>query len=186
MEVKGTAVSATVDYVRATHGPEGLAKLLEHLPADSRQLLIDRVLPSVWYPFMAGFVAPTKAVCDLFHGGDPTGAWKVGRFAAESALKGIYKALFLFISPRTVVERGPGILTNYYRPMEARVKQLADTRFAVVMTGMTERSVYFDHRVAGYVERAVEMTNAKELSVQVVASSGQGADRTEIHFVWKA
>ncbi len=185
VEVKGTAVTALVDYVLSTQGAQGLEKLLERLPEESRNLLRGKVLASGWYPFVPAFVTPTRVVCELFHGGDPSGAWQIGRFSADSALKGVYKALLIFISPRTVAERGPGILTSYYRPMDAQVKQIADTRYAVVITGMTERSPYFDHRVAGFIERALEMAGAKELGVEMVATAAQGSKTTEIHFVWK-
>ncbi len=185
MECKGTAVTALVDYVRSTQGEEGVRRLLERLPDDSRALLADKILPSGWYPFVPAFVTPTRVVCELFHGGDVSGAWQVGRYSADSALKGVYKALLVFVSPKTVVERGPGVLAAYYRPLETRVTKLAEGRYGLHLSGMDEPSPIFDRRIAGWTERALEMAGAKDIEIDLVSSASDGAPATEIHFVWK-
>jgi hypothetical protein len=184
MEVKGTAIVATLDYVRARHGDDGYRRVLEAVTPAARQMIKGVVLPSTWYPIGPALFEPTQAVCDLFHGGDPRGAWEVGRASAESALTGIYKALLVFVSPRTVVERGPGILSNYYRPLKIEVKQIDTSKFRLEMA-LDEPSPVFDRRVAGWAERALEMAGAKDLAVDIVRSAASGAPHTEIHFVWR-
>lgn len=185
MEVKGTAIAATVDYVREKHGAAALEALLAGVPEESRRILKEKVLPSAWYPIGPAYLTPTRVFCDLFHGGDSAGAWQIGRYSAETALTGIYKALLVFISPRTFVERGPGILTNYYRPMRPEVKLLGPGHYAVFVHDVDEPSPYFDARVGGFIERALEMSGAKELSVKIVAHAARSGDTTELHFVWR-
>lgn len=185
MEVKGTAIVATLDYVRSAHGEDGLRKVLDAVTPESRQMIQGMVLPSTWYPIEPALLQPTQAVCRLFHGGDLSGAWQVGRASADSALKGIYKALLVFVSPKTVVERGPGILANYYRPLRIDIKQIATSQYSLHMGSMDEPSPLFDRRVAGWAERALEMAGAKDIAVDIVRSASQGATHTEIHFVWR-
>jgi hypothetical protein len=185
MEAKGTAIAATVEYVRSTHGEDGVRRFLDALPAESRRLLSGIIMPGAWFPVATALEAPTRVACDLFHGGDISAAWTIGRFSADTALKGIYKALLVFVSPTTVVERGPGILTNYYRPLKTAVRQLAPTEYALEMSGMDEPSAVVDRRIAGWTERALEMAGAQGLSVRIVRSAADGAPLTEIRFVWR-
>ncbi len=185
MEVKGTAIEATIEHVRGTYGEEGLSRLLASVSAPSRRILEKMILPSTWYPIGPGLFEPTRAVCDLFHGGDLAGAWHVGRASADSALKGIYKALLVLVSPTTVVERGPGILATYYRPLQTKVTKLGEGRYSLQLAGVDEPSPVFDRRIAGWAERALEMAGAKELRVDIVSSAADGAPVSEIHFVWK-
>jgi len=184
MEVKGTAIVATLDHVRAKYGDEGHRKVLEAISPAARQMIRGVVLPSTWYPIGPALLEPTQAVCDLFHDGDLAGAWQVGRASAESALTGIYKALLVFVSPKTVVERGPGILTNYYRPLKISVQQIGPSKYGLRMASMDEPSPLFDRRVAGWAERALEMAGARNIAVEIVSSAAKGAPVTEIHFVW--
>lgn len=49
-KVNGAAIKATLDFIRAQHGEEGLADVLERLSDENRTRLSRAVLLSSWYP----------------------------------------------------------------------------------------------------------------------------------------
>jgi hypothetical protein len=185
MEVKGTAIDATLGHVRAAHGEDGLKRLLAKVSPTSRKLLEAVIMPASWYPIGPGLFEPTQAVCDLFHGGDLEGAWQVGRASADSALTGIYKALVMLVAPRVVVERGPTILATYYRPLKVLVTKLGENNYSLKLSGVDEPSPIFDRRIAGWAQRALEMASAKNIEIDIATSVSAGAPATEIQFRWK-
>lgn len=185
MRVKGTAIKANQLYVQATFGEEGLARWLTALPEASRAILSGKVLDASWYPVGDAVLAPTLALCQLFFDGDTArGARAVGRFNAEHGLRGIYRIFVKMAPPGVVIEMGSKIIRTYYDSIEMFISEKTKHGFRLEFTKMDEPSLVIDHRIAGWIERGIQICGSEGVQIEVVASASGPDERTVIVGSW--
>lgn len=184
MDVKGTAVQVTEQFILSEFKEDGKKRWLSALSPDARQVFEKGVLATSWYPAQLTVVEPTRAMCDLFFAGNLEGAWKLGRFSAEIALSGVYKIFLALAPPHVVIDRGVRILATYYRPLKATVAESRPGRVAMVMADMDEPSAVIDNRVAGWMQRAFELCGVKHIDMAVVQSAKDRATVSELVGTW--
>jgi len=102
--VKGTAVDASLRYVRERFGEGALASALAALPEPDRAALGQGVLASSWYPMDAllGFMQEAERQLGPR---EPDLVRRMGRASSEYSLKGIYKISFKVGSPEFIIAR---------------------------------------------------------------------------------
>jgi len=110
MDVKGSSVVATREFVRINFGEAGLKKWIEALPEEGKKIFSSAIIAANWYPLKAALTEPTRKICGLFYGGDLRGAWETGRHSAEYGLKGIYKFFIQIASPQFIIKKASTIL----------------------------------------------------------------------------
>jgi len=115
MNVKGTALAVLPIFIESKFGQEGLNKWLESLNSEAVALYQDSntIKVNQWYPLKESYLEPTAALCELFYDNDPKGAWEVGRFSADYALKGVYKAFVKMTSVSFFIMRASLLMTTY-------------------------------------------------------------------------
>lgn len=183
LEVKGTAVEATSLFVKRRFGAAGHDSWLSSLSEQSREILA-HPMPSLWYPIDAGFVQPTKMVCDLFFSGDKKGAREIGRFSAESALRGIYKIFVRFGSPGWILAKGSKVFETYYRPCAFETTKLEGTTCVLTIRKFPEPSGYVEARICGWIERAFQIHGVASCDVAITRSIAAGDSAIEILAKW--
>lgn len=114
MNVKGTALAVLPIFIESKFGQEGLNKWLESLNSEAVALYKDSntIKVNQWYPLKESYLEPTAALCELFYNNDPKGAWEVGRFSADYALKGVYKAFVKMTSVSFFIKRASLLMTT--------------------------------------------------------------------------
>ncbi len=182
MEVKGIAITPMRDYVKSQFGSR-YEEWLNSLSAESRKIVINP-LASNWYPFQLGLMEPTQKVCALFHKGDEQGAWQVGRYSADHALKGIYSIFVKLGSPGFIVSRGTRIITQYYNPSELKVIENQPKKVVVQMV-LGEPNSLIEKRIGGWMERAIEMSGQKIKTAKITKSMVKGDPATEYLLEWE-
>ncbi len=88
--IKGTILSAHVQWVRDNHPMADYTRFWESLPRQVR-LAIGMVLPVKWYEF-AHLMALDHAIVDCFGGGSTAVLRELGAYSARVNLGGAYKA----------------------------------------------------------------------------------------------
>jgi hypothetical protein len=184
MEVKGSAVSSIPEFVKNRFGSK-MDDWIGKLPPDSRQIMTNKILSSSWYPVRKAVVEPTAVICDLFYGGDKRGAWESGRFSADHALRGIYKIFVKAGSPQFIIGKASNIFSSYYRPSEIKVAELSSKGTIVHITQFAEPSEYIERRIAGWIERALEISGCKGVKIQILRSLTKKDPVTEISCKWE-
>ncbi len=185
MKVKGTAIVTLPKFIEQQFGAAGLEKWKNSLSTESQRIYQGQVMVSDWYPIKEGYLDPTAAMCELFYGGDKQGARLLGRFAADYALKGVYKAFVKLHSVMAFCQRTASILRTYYQPCEAQVVAVEFNRAQLRITLFPEPSEYAELRIAGWTERAFEIHGRRNARVEVTSSLARGDAYTEFTGSWE-
>jgi hypothetical protein len=185
MKVKGTALAVVTDFIRGKFGPEGLERWLGALAPEAARAYREGIQINHWYPLRELYLEPTAVMCQLFFGGDPGAAREIGRFSADFALKGVYKAFVKMTSVNFFIKRASLLMTTYYQPSRMELASLGNNRAVLHLTEFPEPHPLIEARIAGWVERALEIHGCREVKVDIVRSLTTGAPLTELVLTWK-
>jgi len=183
MEIKGSAVKTIPDYIRK-FCPDKFSAWMDSLPETSRQIFAGGVLPSNWYSLHDAGIIPTEALGKLVFEDPMKGAWECGRYSAETALSGIYKFFIKAASPFFIIDRASRIFTTYYQPSDMAVVEKGDDYVVLHITRFEEPNSLIEARIAGWIERAMEIHGLGHVTVTIRKSLAKGDPITEMHVKW--
>lgn len=184
MEIKGTAVRSIPEFVQK-HFPMRYQEWIDALPASSGKMMSGLIFTSNWYPLNEGLTIPMKTISRLFYDGDNVKtARTMGRFSADIALTGIYKFFIQFGSPKYIIERGGRVFATYFQPSEIVVVNVVKNKFFLHITKFPEPDDIIDQNIAGWIERALEISGCKNVNVVVTKSLARNDSITELSISW--
>ena len=183
MEVKGTAVKTIPEFIRAKH-PDKLESWLNSLPEKSRKYFIQGISASAWYPLKDAGIIPTKLLSETIYGNIKEGSWNCGRYSADAALTGIYKIYVKMSSPGHIIDRASRIIQAYYQPSEVIATGYIGKNVQVHLIKFPEIDKVIEYRIAGWMERALELSGCKNVQVNIAKSLTAGDSKTEFHMKW--
>jgi len=184
MEIKGTAVKSIQEFVKQRYTSE-YAKWVKSLPMASQQVL-DSVSSAGWYSLNDAAIVPSKKVGEIFFNNDiKKGSWELGRFSADLALHGIYKLYVKFSSPGHIISRASRIFSAYYSPSTMITTDQKPNSVKLFITEFDTPSEVIEYRIAGWVERALEISGCKGIDVQITESLTQGKSKTVYDCSWE-
>ncbi len=185
MEVKGSSVSSVPEFVRVKFG-ERFDQWLDSLTEDSKKIMKEPIISAVsWYPIKNGLIEPTQKICELFYGNDERGAWEAGRYSAEKGLIGIYKMFVKLGSPKFIVGRAATIFSSYYKPSKMKIAEESEKKVVLHITEFPELERVIELRICGWIEKALEISGAKAIKVELTKSLTMKDPVTEIVVEWK-
>jgi hypothetical protein len=184
MEVKGTAIAVFPQFVGGRFGAQALEQWLDRLPEVSSAIFHTPVDINRWYPYRQACVDPTKLTCRMFYDGDPKGAWELGRYSAEFALTGVYRSVVKLNTIRLYVERGGVMITEYYRPCSSRTVSVEKGRAVVRIDQFPESHLLVENRIAGWMQRAMEVRGCRRVGVEIARSLAAGDELSEFVITW--
>jgi len=182
MNVRGTVIRSIDEFVKMHH-PAGHAEWLAKLPPESVAIL-KSAGNTKWYPVPEGVLIPTQVMCDMFYDDPRKGAWESGRYSAQSALTGIYKIFVLISTPTFLLKRATRIISTFYDPSELEVASSTDNSMVILYKTLPAKSELIECRIAGWMERALEMCGCKNLSVKIPRSLGKDDEVFEVNIRW--
>jgi hypothetical protein len=184
MEIKGTAVKTTPDFVREKY-PLQYNDWLLSLPPVSRDIIAQTIYATSWYNLIDSVIIPTQKVGEMFFAGNQTKAAKeLGRYSAEVALKGIYKIFVRVSSPHFVLSRASSIFSAYYKPSDIKIVESKDRKCVLELKQFNLSEKLIMHRIAGWIEKTLEITLKAALRVEVVNDVMSGQLVTRITAEW--
>jgi len=167
MEIKGSAVKATPDFVREKH-PQRFVEWLEILPPTSKTILDQQIYSTNWYNLVDSVIVPTQKVADMFFNGNyKEAALEIGRYSADVALKGVYKMFVRVSSPQFVLSRASNIFSAYYNPSEIKIVESKDKKCVLQFLKFQKKEELIMYRIAGWIEHTLEITLKSPLKVEV-------------------
>lgn len=185
MEIKGTAITAIRDHVKSNF-PDRYAEWINALPESSKDIFSGAIDSSKWYPLDEGGILPTKNTADLFFNGDyQRGALEAGKFSAEEALTGIYKLFVKASSPGYIIQRASRVFASYYQPCKMEVLEKTDSTVLVEISDMTRSDIVIEYRIAGWIEKALEISGARHVVVEFKKSIARGDSVTQFAIRWE-
>jgi hypothetical protein len=184
MEIKGSAVKSIPDFIKKNH-PEKYHAWLEALPETSKKFFKEGIMPSNWYPLRDAAEVPTELLGKMLFDSAGQGAWQCGRYSAETSLTGIYKFFIKAASPFFIVDKAGKIFTTFYQPSMMEVVQKGPDYVVLHITRFDEPSDLIEHRIAGWIERAMEIHGFGYVLVEITKSLAHGDELTEFHVSWR-
>ena len=128
---------------------------------------------------------PTEVIARLFYDDQEGVAWELGRFSADFALRGIYKIFVRLGSPNFIVRRASRVFATYYTNAVLRVVDSGSHHAVVHILEFPEPHRLVDRRMGGFMERAVEISGARNVKGTIESSLTEGDPLTEFRFVWE-
>lgn len=183
MEVRGSVVSNINAYVKEMH-PENYDNWINSLSEPSRELM-KATSSSKWYPINEGILEPTQLMCDQLYDSAKEGAWKSGRYSAEVGLTGVYKVFVVISTPTFLIKRASRVLATFYAPTDVAVVDSTDHSMLVHFSRLPTANEYLEYRIAGWMEKALEICGCKDLSVRTTQSIAKGDDLFEVQISWR-
>ncbi len=184
MEIKGSAVKATPDFVKDKFGTR-YGEWVKSLPEKSKSIIEQPIYATTWYSLTDSVIVPTQKVADLFYGGNAVkAANEIGRYSADVALKGVYKIFVRVSSPHFVLSRASSIFATYYQPSDIKVIESMDKKAVLQLSKFHPNDKLIMNRIAGWIEKTLEITLKSALKVDV-ENHIDGANLTsKITIIW--
>lgn len=183
MKVKGTAIVSLPDFIRGKLGEKKCGAWLESLPPRSKTIYSNQILGWKWYPMKYAMSIPLKNMCDMFYAGSDDGAWESGRHSARVALKNVHHPVARG-PPEALIKRTEKLFTIYYTPSVAEAVEVSSGRGVLRLTYFAELNTFIEARLAGYLERGLEICGAKEVMVSITSSLTKGRPYSEFSLSW--
>ncbi|NOZ46715.1 MAG: hypothetical protein GXO79_08015 [Chlorobi bacterium] len=183
MEIKGSAVKSIKDFVEKKY-PNDFNNWLNSLPDESRAILNSPIYATSWYPMEVAAVTPTRKLGEMFFKDVKKGAWETGRFSAEMALRGVYKIFVKATSPSYIIKRASKIFVTYYSPTELMVANSDSKSVVLHITKFPVPNKTIEYRIAGWMEKALELSGCKNIKIRITKSMTMGNDITEFSISW--
>jgi predicted hydrocarbon binding protein len=111
--IKGAAIRARLEFVRARFGDEALKRVIGSLEGMDQVVLSGTILPSIWYPFQV-LVNLDEALRREIGGGGHDMFEEAGETVATQHARSIYRVFFRETDPERVLRLSACIFANYY------------------------------------------------------------------------
>jgi len=167
MEIKGTSVKITHEYVREKF-PHEYEKWKHALPPKQQSIYNEAIIAGNWYPLKDAILEPTRVIADLFFCGNQQKAHReVGIYSSKSALTGIYRAFLLVATPSYILQRAQAVWTTFYRPADFKIIEATSTKAVFEINGFTKDEVLLFQRLDGWVCATIELTRRKIVKTEI-------------------
>lgn len=111
--IKGAAIRARLEYLRALHGEDAVARAMATLEPMDQVMLSGTLLPSIWYPFHLLANLDDAVRRELGDGGHEVFE-SAGEHVARQHARSIYKVFFRESDPERVLKLASCIFANYW------------------------------------------------------------------------
>ncbi len=166
MNIKGTAVRAMINYINS-HYSDHYEKWLSNLPADSKRLFYQTILPSEWYPLYEAAIQPVIALAQLVGKTEEEIAYEVGRYSAQEALTGVYKFFASLAKPAYIIKRASIMFSTYYDPIDVDYELLDPRKVMLIFGKHKHNEVLIYQRVKGWINDLVIITQKTEPQLEL-------------------
>ncbi|MCD6579282.1 hypothetical protein J7L48_07380 [bacterium] len=164
MEVKGTAIKNTKEWVKKNYGENKWQEIVEALPQNLQAEMPDGyVFSGQWYPFKL-FETINKIVIDKIGNGDEKIIFKAAQEGARMNLNGVYKIFMKMAKPAYVAKKAALLYNQFYNFGKMEVISLKEGEYTFNLNFVDNIPILFD-RIAGYMEGVLTETNVKNPKV---------------------
>lgn len=180
--IKGTAVDASLRYVRERFGEAALGRVLDALPEADRGALGGSVLASSWYPMDALLRFMQEAERQLGPQ-EPDLVRRMGRASSEYSLKGIYRIFFKVGSPEFIIARAAPVFSSYYDTGQMKVVESVPGHATMELVGFAAAR-QFCERVHGWMQRTLELSGARNVRLAHSSCVHRGDAACRFEAIW--
>ena len=185
MQVKGTSIITTRDFVKETF-PNKFNDWLKSLPAESKKIYEESVRVGDWYEIKPAYYDPMEKIVEQFFNFDAQKAGEeLGKFSAKIALSGIYKVFLFVATPQYLMKRASRMVETFYIPSESEAIENSGKGAILKIKKFDGITKTLEYRFAGWIFKALEMCNCKNISYRITSHISSGQPTTNIEFKWE-
>lgn len=185
MQVKSDAMISLPIFIVKKYGKKGYFNWLNLLSPEAKNVYTYPIRKGEWFPLRQMMIEPTQLICDLFYNQSMKGAEDCGKFSADIGLNGISKILVKLSNPKIIINKASKILPTYYRPSKLEVIEHSEKDGIVHITQFPDSDSYIEHRIAGWMGRALEISGCRNVSVNITSTLTKDDPYTEYRITWK-
>lgn len=182
--VKGTAFSSRLLWVRLNHGQEGVERLVAAVEAPLGQVLREGAVMSKWYPFEQ-FVELNLAIDRLWGRGDLSLVKSLGRHGADANLTTIYRLFYKVGTVKWILARASRLWGMHYDSGNLYVDLYPGRE-----VGLRIEDFESPHRahclsILGWAERSIELSGGTDVKIAEVACRTRGGPMCRFRASWR-
>jgi hypothetical protein len=182
--VKGSALSSRLLWVRLNQGEQGIERLAGEVSAELAELLNRGAVMSKWYAFDL-FVELNETIDRVFGKGDLALVKKLGRHGADANLTTIYRLFYKVGTVKWILARASRLWGMHYDSGYLEINALPGKEVeARIIDFETPHRVHC-LSVQGWAERSVELSGGKEVILEELSCRAAGGDDCELKVSWK-
>lgn len=186
MEVKGSVIASIPKFVEKKFGREELAKWMTYISNDAGKIFSAKIDLDKWYPLKISLIEPMANIAQVFYKWDLKAAsWELGRFSADYSVSNLKKLFFKFGSTKFFLKKAGEFMTDYYRPANILPISVEDGKAVFHITKFDDIEKTVEYRIAGWIERVLEIAKNKNISVEVTKSLKDFNPYTEFLVKWE-
>lgn len=182
--IRGISVISAIKYVRDNYGEGGWTKITDSLDDEDRNIIRGNINPMTWYPLkvFTNFIETTDKI---FGKGNYEVCLNIGRFNAQDTFTGLYKVFLELGNPHFVIRRGHIAWRTIVDTGELEVEQAGDKYVKAKIINFSEPHKAFCWKVAGYFDKVLEMSGARNVQVKETKCALEGSDFCEYEIQWE-
>ena len=182
-QIKGAVLKSRLGFVEEHFGKEGLARVLESLPADDQRLL-RIVFTSNWYPFELG-KRVDDAIVRVLGGGRTDFFEKLGEASATRNLASLHSGYLAQGDPHAFLAKAPSIYSLYYESGRREYARTGPTSATLTTYDAETYSAPDCLTVVGWYRKALEMCGATGVQVSEDECRAKGGSVCRYQINWK-
>jgi hypothetical protein len=182
--VKGSAITSRVLWVRLHRGEEGDARLRQALTPEARAIVGEPPHKARWYPFEA-FVELNLTIDRIFGKGDLGLVKELGRHGADANLTTVYRLFYMVGTPKWIMDRAARLWDLHYDAGKLLVVRYPGNEIELQIVGFPTPHKAHCLSVLGWAERSLELSGAKSVHVEEVKCRLRGDAICALHGRWK-
>lgn len=182
--VKGSAFSSRILWVRLNQGEEGLKRLRAAVSGELGSVLEEGAIMSRWYPFEQ-FVELNLAIDETFGKGDLALIKSLGRHGAETNLTTIYRLFYKVGTVKWIIARASRLWGMHYDSGRMHVEDLPGREVGLRIDDFDTPHRVHCLSVLGWVERSLELSGGAQAAVEEQSCRASGDASCYFRGTWR-
>ncbi len=183
-ELKGSLFTAALEHIETVHGHATLLQVRQQLDPELRERISGVILPMAWLP-LSLYEQILRGTERTIGGVEGTTASGIGRSSADRELPTTHRLFMQSASPVVAIGRIPHFYRLYHSRGEAKVMPTPGAGVRVEIDALVPESLPYAWTLAGFWQRMLELTGAREVRAGVVSCRGRGDEKTAITLRWR-
>ncbi len=182
--VKGTAFSSRLLWVRLNHGQEGLERLAAAVDSGLAELLREGAVMSRWYPFEQ-FVELNLAIDRMYGRGDLSLIKSLGRHGADANLTTIYRLFYKVGTVKWILARASRLWGLHYDSGNLYVDMYPGREVGLRIENFETPHQAHCLSVLGWAERSIELSVGADVKIVEIACRTRGGPACRFRAGWR-
>ncbi len=182
-QVKGSLFTLIVKTIKANKS----GAYNDLLTDRDREIISQKILPSVWYPFDV-YKSCFKALVKVEAKGRMEIIRKASRREGGTIMTSIYKSAIIEGNPKRSLEAFVRFFKLMFDFGRMDVNELSDNHFIVHYLDFDPDFIAFYFAARGWTEKFIELVIGEDKNVdsELLEKSWEGADKTIIKYTWSS